>query len=255
MKNRAQRQKWTARIASASRPALALVFGVALASQFNATASNGVASACASVSQCSGVRSSHTVLVRLINGRLQTSVDSAHWTDCSLAVRTFFRAVTHDRGLFVAVGGSYFDEPGVIVTSSNGTVWTRRSSGTKNNLYSVAFGHGSFIAVGDSGAICTSEDGVVWKARRSGTGALLAAVAAGNNLFVVGGESGAILTSTNGVNWRSGNISLPIYVNKIAFRAGEFVIVDRGTAFTSSNGLAWQRRAFQPLAEVSNGFE
>ena len=249
MKNTAQRRKWTTRIASASRPAFAVVF--LFASPFNAAASDA-GSACASLSQCTGVGSSNTVLVRVTNGRLQTPVDSTHWTDCSLAVRTFFRGITHDHGLFVAVGGSYFDEPGVIVTSPNGIVWTRRSSGTKNNLYSVAFGNGRFIAVGDSGAVCTSEDGIVWKAQRSGTGALLAAVAAGNNRFVAGGESGAILTSTNGVNWSRGNIGLPIYVNKIAFRAGEFVIVDRGRAFCSSNGLAWQRRAFQPLAEVSN---
>ena len=248
MKNNAQRKKWTSRIASASRPALAGVFLAALSSHFNATASDA-GSASASISQCAGVVSSHTVLVRLNNGRLQTSVDSTHWTNCSLAVRTFFRAVTHDRGLFVAVGGSYLGEPGVIVTSTNGLAWTRRSSGTKNNLYRVASGNGSFIAVGDSGAICTSEDGVVWKGQRSGSDTLLSAVAAGNNIFVVGGESGAILTSTNGVNWSSGNIGLPIYVSHIAFDAGEFVIINRGTAFSSSNGLDWQRRAFRTAAE------
>ena len=244
MKNAAQRRKWATRIASANRPGIAVVFLAALASQFNAKGSD-VGSACASISQCTGVVSSHTVLVRLNNGRLQTSADSTHWTNCSVAVRTFFRAVTHDRGLFVAVGGSYFDEPGVIVTSPDGIVWTCRSSGTKNNLYSVAFGNGWFIAVGDSGAICTSEDGIVWKAQPSGTDALLAAVAAGNNLFVAGGESGAILISTNGMNWSSGNIGLPIYVNKIAFRADEFVVTNRGTIFCSPSGLAWQRSDFK----------
>jgi len=90
-----------------------------------------------------------------------------------------FPWVTDNQGLFVAVGGSYFDEPGVIVTSPDGILWKRRACGTRNNLYSVAFGNGSFIAVEYSGVICTSEDGLHWKTQRSGTSRLLSAVAAG----------------------------------------------------------------------------
>src|SRR6266498_2088441 len=121
-----------------------------------------------------------------------------------LGVRTFLRSVTFGQGLFVAVGGSYVDVPGAILTSRDGVNWVRRNAANRMNLYQVACGGGIFVAAGDSGAILVSTNGVTWKAQRSGTSASLTGVAYGNDLFVAGGESGTILISTNGVDWISG---------------------------------------------------
>ena len=66
--------------------------------------------------------------------------------------------------LFVSVGGN-----GTIITSSNGTKWTRRTSGTKAKLRAVTFGNDTLVAVGFSGTIVTSSDGTVWTKSRSGT--------------------------------------------------------------------------------------
>jgi photosystem II stability/assembly factor-like uncharacterized protein len=219
-----------------------------MAASLDASTCSDHATALADVRRCMR-ESDKTVLVRIENGQLQRSDSSGCWTNCQVGVRTFFRAVIRERGLFVAVGGSYFDERGVIVTSANGITWTRRSSGIKQNLYSVTFGNGAFVAVGDAGAIYKSTDGVAWKAQRSGTDILLASVTAGNNMFVAGGESGALLTSTNGVNWVSGNIGTPIYVGKLTFRNGEFRINDGNATFTSVSGMTWNRAGLQLAAE------
>ena len=48
-------------------------------------------------------------------------------------------------GLFVTVG-----ESGTILTSSDGTTWTERNSGTSNRLYGVTYGNGLFVTVGTS---------------------------------------------------------------------------------------------------------
>jgi hypothetical protein len=48
--------------------------------------------------------------------------------------------------------------------------WTRRTSGTSNDLYGVTYGNGTFVAVGEGGTILTSPDGVTWTQRTSGTG-------------------------------------------------------------------------------------
>ena len=53
--------------------------------------------------------------------------------------------------LFVSVGGK-----GTIITSSNGTKWTRRTSGTKAKLRAVTYGNDTLVAVGFSGIILTS---------------------------------------------------------------------------------------------------
>ena len=68
------------------------------------------------------------------------------------------------RPLFVSVGSS-----GTIITSSNGTNWTRSTSGTKVKLRAVTFGNNTFVAVGSSGTILTSPDGITWTTRTSGT--------------------------------------------------------------------------------------
>jgi len=88
-----------------------------------------------------------------------------------------------------------------ILTSPDGTAWTLRNSGTSNDLRSVAYGNGLFVAVGEDGAILTSPDGASWTQRTSGTSNRLRGVTYGNGLFVAVGDRGAILTSPDGVNW------------------------------------------------------
>ncbi|MGC8967977.1 MAG: hypothetical protein ACP5JV_06590 [Thermus sp.] len=73
--------------------------------------------------------------------------------------------------------------------------WIRRDSGSDKNLYGVAYGNGTFVAVGWDGTILTSPDGVNWTARTSGTSNNLNAVTYGNGTFVVVGLGGTILTS------------------------------------------------------------
>ena len=51
---------------------------------------------------------------------------------------------------FVAVGTS-----GTLLTSSDGTSWTSRTSGTSNGLQRVIYANSTFVTVGDSGTILT----------------------------------------------------------------------------------------------------
>ena len=71
-------------------------------------------------------------------------------------------------GLFVTVGQS-----GTIVTSSDGTSWTKKNSGTSTLLWGVTYGNGLFVSVGQSGTILTSPDGTSWTQRTSGTSKIL----------------------------------------------------------------------------------
>ena len=70
--------------------------------------------------------------------------------------------------MLVAVGGG-----GTILTSTNGTLWTARASGTTETLHSVSFGDGGFVAVGTAGTgpngslFLTSPDGITWTRRQN----------------------------------------------------------------------------------------
>ena len=69
-----------------------------------------------------------------------------------------------DNTLYVSVG-----ESGTILTSSDGTSWDNRTSGTSKHLKGVTYGNGLFVTVGDKGTILTSSDGTTWTERTSGT--------------------------------------------------------------------------------------
>jgi hypothetical protein len=226
---------------SAARPALAVFLLTALAFPFFASSSESRIP-CGRGNPGAHVVFASNVLVRLEDGRLQTSFDSMHWTDHSVWFRTFFRDVTYANGLLVAVGGSYFGEPGVIVTSRDGVAWTRRNHDNKLNLYGVTGGSDLFVAVGERGAIFSSKDGVHWKPNPSGASGLLASVAFGNGTFVAGGESGLVLASTNGTRWTTHKLPSHIYVGAIQFSHGHFTVRNCGTNFVSLNGLDWHAR-------------
>ncbi len=185
--------------------------------------------------------------LRISDGQLESSENKATWTNRPLPIPTFVRGMTYANGLFVAVGGSYVENPGVILTSVDGITWTRRKSQNKINLNGVAYGNGFFVAVGDAGTILTSSNGVGWCTRCSGTSATLACVAFGNGIFVVGGESGTILVSTNGLQWTSQSVEDSLYVGQILFRDGLFQVTASGSVLTSADGRLWLRPAAQTV--------
>ena len=89
----------------------------------------------------------------------KTDAQVEQTTDSTISEKT-----PSSRPLFVSVGGK-----GTILTSSNGTKWTKRASGSKGKLRAVAYGNDTLVVVGFSGTILTSSDGTSWTSRTSGT--------------------------------------------------------------------------------------
>lgn len=134
---------------------------------------------------------------------------------------------------FVAVGGG-----GVVLTSPDGSSWTRRNSGTKEDLRGVSFVNNLFAAVGNNGTVLTSKDGKTWVPRASGITGNLYSIAYGNGSYVAVGDS--ILTSSDAVTWTKGGYTDFDQLNSIAFGSDKFVAVgSNGAALTSVDGLTW----------------
>ena len=66
--------------------------------------------------------------------------------------------------------------------------------------YGTTFGNNMFVAGGNSGKIYTSSDGTSWTSRTSGTGATFQSFSFANNTFIAVGSSGTILTSSDGIS-------------------------------------------------------
>lgn len=133
------------------------------------------------------------------------STDGFNWT--SLFPSLPFSAassITFGTNLFVAISGN------AIATSPDGLTWTSCNSGVSYSLYSVIFGNGSYVAVGQNiigngTQITTSPDGTNWTARNSG-GNTDYAITFGDQGFVAPGNQfstygNVISTSPDGINW------------------------------------------------------
>jgi len=142
--------------------------------------------------------------------------------------------------------------------------WNLRDSGADSALQSVAYGNGTFVAVGSKylgrglGApifesiILTSQDGVKWVKKYSETGGgYFTAVAYADGKFVAL-KGDAIFTSYDGMSWTTvysspGNVNLygVTYGNGIfvAVGAGNYYSQGRiGVVLTSSDGVSWTQR-------------
>jgi hypothetical protein len=81
-------------------------------------------------------------------------MDGTNWTkQVPYSPTTLFNGIGFANGVFGAVG-----DGGLILTSSDGVLWTPRTSGSSNDLYAFAGNDSSFIAVGEAGTILQSDD-------------------------------------------------------------------------------------------------
>jgi len=180
--------------------------------------------------------------------RFMTSVNGTSWTvsNDSVTPGGNWSSVTYGTvggsGAFVAVGAS-----GAVMTSTNGTVWTLRTTGINSNWNAVTYGDGVFVAVGASGAVMTSiNNGETWTARTAAANNW-ESVTYGDGLFVAVSSSGAdrVMTSANGITWTARTAAEANNWNSVTYGDGLFVAVSSsGTnrVMTSPNGITWTAR-------------
>ena len=152
---------------------------------------------------------------------------------------------------FVAIS-SATTKVGYSTVAGLGSSWsaTVSNASTNQNLKSVAYGGGYYVAVGGAsgtGTAASSSDGTTWVARTptSLSAGYYSAVAFGNGTFIAV-NNGALITtvSTNsGATWTAGG-TLPVGFTTavaIAYGNGRFVVLgsDGKIATSIDNGTTW----------------
>lgn len=128
------------------------------------------------------------------------SVDVLSWESASgISGASTMNSITVGLGRYVAVGngGQVYTNTG---DAASGT-WTAQTSNTTNDLYSVSYLNGQFVAVGAMGTLLTSADGVSWAVRASNISSNLQTVAYGASTYVAVGDAGAITSSPDAITW------------------------------------------------------
>jgi photosystem II stability/assembly factor-like uncharacterized protein len=212
----------------------------------------------------------YTFLAAGENGRQIKSVDNASSWDGSNPFLNENSDSLQMNG--IALGGSTFIVVGAsgytFRSTNNGSGWSRvipnagwmtlspngYSYYYNRNLYGVAFGNSTFVAVGDFGKIVRSTDnGASWShvtsGNSSGSGAYslygtsyLRGVSFGNSTFVAVGQSGKVIRSTDdGSSWDNVTSGTGDYLRGISFANSTFVAVGSGGTIIRStdNGSSW----------------
>src|SRR5678816_1059274 len=160
--------------------------------------------------------------------------------------------VIYAQGQFLAVGVDLDGGLSRLIASQNGSNWTRYITGSQMTMRSIAYGNGTFVAVGTIDSDCcrtpgvvVSTNGVDWKFWPNVVSQGFLAVSFGNGQFVAAGEGGKVARSTNGTNWVTSDSATLFDLSGIAYGNGVFVATSSdtfargGQVETSPDGVNW----------------
>jgi len=185
------------------------------------------------------------------NEGIYTSNDGLAWT--RLANAPLNGRLGASPTQLISVGWDVVGEG--IATSVDGVTWVTTYTTPVTESLQDAFWSGlQFTAVGENGTIVTSSDGTSWTKQASGITEILYGAASSPSRLVVVGASGTILTSdNNGANWAQQTSGTPYALRSVAWTGAEFVAIgNNGTAVRSTDGLSWTVQA-TPYTDVLFG--
>lgn len=120
-----------------------------------------------------------------------------------------------------------------------GELWYRRSApGLVNDLNSVAYGNGTFVAVGKATSVARSTDGIQWLAGSAGSFGDLSRIRFVNGQFVALGNSNKLLFSDDGSSWTPRTVPATSTLD-IAFGNGVYVLATDLDPLRSTDGVTW----------------
>jgi len=129
---------------------------------------------------------------------------------------------------------------GNILTSNNGTSWIVQTTGTSRYLSKVAWNGSQWVVVGTEGTILSSSNGSSWVEQISGSTTDLEDVAWNGNQWVAVGYNGVILTSDNGSSWTLQTTGVTNRLCKVAWNGSQWITVGwYGAILTSVDGNTW----------------
>ncbi|MEO5635113.1 MAG: hypothetical protein ABIS26_00715 [Candidatus Paceibacterota bacterium] len=194
---------------------------------------------------------------------LFTSPDGITWTSRPGAAFNYVRDIVYANGKFVAVtspeNNSGFN---YAWTSTDGINWSSQStpSGTDNQWTGIAYGNGTYVAVGcgiatqssyacNSNAgnrVMTSPNGITWTLRADAADNMWQSITYGNGLFVAVASSGTgnrVMTSPDGITWTLRTSAADKAWYDVTYGNGTFVAVASSSTtdsvMTSPDGINW----------------
>ncbi|HEY4989604.1 MAG TPA: hypothetical protein VII09_07345 [Opitutaceae bacterium] len=123
--------------------------------------------------------------------------------------------------------------------------WTNQSpAGITDDIWSVAYGNGTFAAVTNQGRVLTSSDGLVWSSSVASAGTWLVSITYGKGTWVAVGANGTILLSSDLATWLNAKSVTTNKLNGVLYNGTVFLAVgESGTILSSPDAQAWTIQA------------
>jgi hypothetical protein len=170
-----------------------------------------------------------------LNNTVVVSGDGVNWA--SIPVPFPMEGIGFCNGLFVGGGYDFSTSTAGILSSPDGTNWTRRAT-IPGNVTQVCYGGGRYVATGYSGNVYVSTNLTDWITYNTGSVNALNGVCYANGRYVVVGDDGGAYVSTNAVNWTHWGSSG--FLNRVIFANGTFVAIGKQSqSLISTNGTNW----------------
>lgn len=139
------------------------------------------------------------------------------------------------------IGGTFFalGDAGMMLRSINGVDWVTTQVPTVETLFDVTAGEGRLVAVGGKGVVLVSDDTVRWDRVASPLAEDLHGVAWHSTGFYAVGKNGTILYSWNGSSWIQEDSKTTANLRAIATDGDSLVVCGENNAIIYGGGWSW----------------
>lgn len=163
------------------------------------------------------------------------------WATWPVATQRTLRGVAFGQDRFVAVG-----DGDTVLTSVVPSLWTPRPATGAGDLRGVVFGIDHFVAVGQRGARTSSDGGVTWTPSLEGED--LTSVGYGMGRFIAWAGDRQQWVSTDGLHWTAAANASPRLRAITEFDGALLGVGGEGAAWVanSTDGLTWNEQPLDP---------
>lgn len=198
-----------------------------------------------------GINFANTDMVVGSGGRIATGSSMSNLTlQTSGTTTNLFSAASISLSVYVVGGDS-----GLIRHSTDsGASWVTRTSNVTGRINNIVWNGSIAVAATNLGEITTSTNGSTWTARTSGTTTDIVFLKwfPSHNLFIYGTATGRIATSPDGITWTT-RLTASGEVNSIVYDSdsGYLVAIKGVTTYSSLNGTSWSSMSVYGLNGTS----
>lgn len=159
--------------------------------------------------------------------------------------------IAYLNGNYIAVGIDISTNTGLILTSTDGLTYTKRTFSASVYLTNVVFGNGYYVVCNSTGGtIHHSTDLVTWTAASLPTTFACFALTYGGGQFVTGGASGrSYYATTTPLSWTAAGVFKSDTINAIAYIGTNYFYATTGISYYTTDFTTYT----QPYVSIITG--